>query len=167
MREEYSPSPIVHGWEPRRRHTSRGITVWKTISPKKSRTSLIDLVGQFEVGSYIVNRMPPNFSRRGGRFITWRITSIICVSPSMAKYSHWIGISTSVEAGQRRAGQVAQRRRAIDQHEVVGRHARGQMLLERGRLSSCLEARASTSWKLRLPGSTCKTGRRPLLATNL
>jgi hypothetical protein len=28
--------------------------------------------------------------------MTSRMTSIICVSPSRAKYSHWIGMSTSV-----------------------------------------------------------------------
>jgi hypothetical protein len=72
------------------------MTVSKTISPKKSRTSASTSAVSSSAASCIVSTMPLKDSRPGRSAITSRITSIICVSPSSAKYSHWIGISTSV-----------------------------------------------------------------------
>src|SRR4029078_59786 len=73
-----------------------GITVEKTTSPKKSRTSRSTSAVSSKAASYIVSRIPQTCNRLLEREITCRITSIIWVRPSMAKYSHWIGISTSL-----------------------------------------------------------------------
>ena len=46
----------------------------------------------------------------------------------MAKYSHWMGISTSVELAKAVLRQRAQRGGAVDEHEVVGCKRGGQVL---------------------------------------
>ena len=96
-----SPAKETREFDGREYVMERGITVRQTIcSPKNSRTSRTTVLARVARASYIVSTMPPNSSCVFGRLITSRMTSIIWASPSMAKYSHWMGITTSVDAAK-------------------------------------------------------------------
>src|SRR5262249_9395437 len=78
--------------------TLRGITVEKTWAPRKSRRSDTTWFERLVRSSYIVNRKPSivRLWLRFRRILT--NVSQSSVTPSRAKYSHWIGTRTEFAA---------------------------------------------------------------------
>jgi len=75
-----------------------GMTVRNAFFPKWARMSSATWRERFVLSSYMVRSTPP-ISSIGFRVIFTRsIVSIRSVTPSSAKYSHWIGIRTSSAA---------------------------------------------------------------------